>query len=258
MNFTSTATSGEQSFLAHAALWRRNTKATLRNVEQQWNWPPEPWKFQYQKMEGIERQPPEKRPAQTTGYALPRLQWEEEMERYEESAFKWVVGSVVSFFSECDFCEEMHRVLPISATKHIFYSECVGIIMDNPTHYESDTCLNKFAQKWPKRMFQIFSTVQMQTWSHAAIFCHSFHSGLRHYPSKFGLKMVELFDRLIGSSSGMPANPTWFPPACSTFSSMNWDDLWHEAHMTQVCHYLRAGKDLKVPEEFRNHLPHKL
>lgn len=145
-----------------------------------------------------------------------------------------------------------------SQQTYISYSECVGIIMVNPTHYESDTCLNKFAQKWPKRMFQIFSTVQMQTWSHAAIFCHSFHSGLRHYPSKFGLKMVELFDRLIGSSSGMPANPTWFPPACSTFSSMNWDDLWHEAHMTQVCHYLRAGKDLKVPEEFRNHLPHKL
>ena len=74
--------------MAHAALWRRDTEATLRNVEQQGNWPPEPWKFQYEKMERHERETSEKRSAQTAGHALPRLQWEEEMERYKESAFQ--------------------------------------------------------------------------------------------------------------------------------------------------------------------------
>ena len=112
MNFTSTATSGEQSFLAHAALWRQDTEATLRNVEQQWNWPPEPWKFQYQKMEGSEREPWEKTQAQTIGHTLPRLHWEEEMEGYKESAFKRVVDSVVSFFLwACDVCQGKHPFL---------------------------------------------------------------------------------------------------------------------------------------------------
>ena len=36
------------------------------------------------------------------------------------------------------------------------------------------------------------------------------------------------------------------------------DDMWDEAHMSQVCHYVRAGKDLKIPEEFRDYIPRKL
>ena len=39
---------------------------------------------------------------------------------------------------------------------------------------------------------------------------------------------------------------------------MSFDDMWDEAHMSQVCHYVRAGKDLKIPEEFRDYIPRKL
>ena len=87
------------------------------------------------KMERHERETSEKRSAQTAGHALPRLQWEEEMERYKESAFQWVVGSVVSsFFFYLNPIsvknQEGHHFQPAQATKHTFYSECVEINME--------------------------------------------------------------------------------------------------------------------------------
>ena len=67
-----------------------------------------------------------------------------------------------------------------------------------------------------------------------------------------------MFDGLISTKTGMPISPAVFPPACSTFSQMSFDDMWDEAHMSQVCHYVRAGKDSKIPEEFRDYIPRKL
>ncbi|CAL1167367.1 unnamed protein product [Cladocopium goreaui] len=79
------------------------------------------------------------------------------------------------------------------------------------------------------------------------------------YPPKFGLKLVELFHDLINDKSGMPELPSSpLPSSEETFRSMDFDDVWTEASMVSVCHYLRAGCHLRIPEKFRDLLPKKL
>lgn len=48
------------------------------------------------------------------------------------------------------------------------------------------------------------------------------------------------------------------PDAAETFGNMEWGDLWSEAHMVSVCHYLRAGIHLKIPVDFWGVVPRKL
>ena len=56
----------------------------------------------------------------------------------------------------------------------------------------------------------------------------------------------------------MPALPPVIPDASETFAKLSFDDLWPEAHMTAVAHYLRAGIHLKIPSEFLPLLPRRL
>lgn len=56
----------------------------------------------------------------------------------------------------------------------------------------------------------------------------------------------------------MPALPDSIPPTEKIFGDMGFEDLWPESYITSVCHYLRAGTHLKIPEEFRELLPNKL
>lgn len=88
--------------------------------------------------------------------------------------------------------------------------------------------------------------------------CSRFWSLLRCYPAKFGLKLVELFHSMIADKRGMPELPAVVPSAEETFASLEFDDVWSEAHMVNVCHYLRAGVHLKIPPSFRGLLPTKL
>ncbi|CAL1142008.1 unnamed protein product [Cladocopium goreaui] len=60
------------------------------------------------------------------------------------------------------------------------------------------------------------------------------------YPQKFGQKLVEMFYRMIKEKRGMPELPEHVPSAAETFASMSFDDMWQEAFMADVCHYLRA------------------
>ena len=70
---------------------------------------------------------------------------------------------------------------------------------------------------------------------------------------------MELFHDLINDKSGMPELPSSpLPTAEETFASMDYDDVWTEASMVSVCHYLRAGCHLRIPEKFRDLLPKKL
>ncbi|CAL1152385.1 unnamed protein product, partial [Cladocopium goreaui] len=59
----------------------------------------------------------------------------------------------------------------------------------------------------------------------------------RHYPSKFGQKLMEMFDGLISTKTGMPISPAVFPPACSTFSQMSFDDMWDEELERQLADF---------------------
>ena len=81
---------------------------------------------------------------------------------------------------------------------------------------------------------------------------------LRNYPPAFGKKFVELFKDLVADRRGMPVLPASIPSTEEIFNSMSFDDNWGEAHMTAVCHYLRSGVHLKIPESFRDLLPVKL
>lgn len=57
---------------------------------------------------------------------------------------------------------------------------------------------------------------------------------------------------------GMPTLPPKIPTAAETFNSLKFEDLWAEAGMQSVCHYLRSSVHLRVPEEFAGLLPRKL
>lgn len=56
----------------------------------------------------------------------------------------------------------------------------------------------------------------------------------------------------------MPTLPESVPSAEQTFQEMQFTDLWPEASMTKVCHYLRGGMHLRIPPTFLTLLPTKL
>jgi len=80
----------------------------------------------------------------------------------------------------------------------------------------------------------------------------------RNYPKKFGQKLVNLFEKMSVEKHGMPKLPPSTPTAEATFSSLDFEDLWAEAKMASVCHYLRGGCFLNVPPTFKSLLPRKL
>ncbi len=75
---------------------------------------------------------------------------------------------------------------------------------------------------------------------------------------KFGLHLVDLWKRLTDNKSGMPPLPEFTPNAEDTFSSMEFETLWKEADMVDVCRWLRGGRNLKIPTAFRDLLPRKM
>ena len=81
---------------------------------------------------------------------------------------------------------------------------------------------------------------------------------LRCYPPQFGLKFVEIFHSLISDKLGMPELPLTVPSAEETFASLEFSDVWSEASIVSLCHYLRSGIHLKIPPSFRELLPAKL
>ena len=80
----------------------------------------------------------------------------------------------------------------------------------------------------------------------------------RNYPPGFGEKLVKIFQELITLKQGMPTLPDPVPDAKETFSSMSYDDNWQDADVVSVVHWLRGGRDLAIPEEWRKLLPEKL
>ncbi|CAK9073024.1 unnamed protein product, partial [Durusdinium trenchii] len=84
----------------------------------------------------------------------------------------------------------------------------------------------------------------------------------REYPVMFGLKMVELYDALVGTRTGMPTLPPRLPPLDETLAqALDQDEendaesSWAEAELTAVVRYLRGGKSLQLPLDVRTVLP---
>ena len=80
-------------------------------------------------------------------------------------------------------------------------------------------------------------------------------AALRNYPSRFGLQLVSLFENLKADRKGAASCPVELPSAAATFARASFQDMWDEADMASVCHYLRAGTKLSIPDEFRPFLP---
>ena len=81
------------------------------------------------------------------------------------------------------------------------------------------------------------------------------YSKLRNYPRKFGVRLVALWKRMTTEKRGMPILPAQRDSASEVFASLRYDDMWQEAQMASVCHYLRGGKSLAIPSHFRDLMP---
>lgn len=83
----------------------------------------------------------------------------------------------------------------------------------------------------------------------------------REYPTTFGMKFVELWEQLVSEKYGNPELPPVTPPAAETFAQAEFgadeDSAWSEANLEDVVRYLRGGKNLSIPDEFRRVLPHR-
>ena len=80
----------------------------------------------------------------------------------------------------------------------------------------------------------------------------------REYPPAFGDKLVSLFEDFVSGKQGMPQLPEAVPSAMRVWLEMGFEDIWEEAQMAKVVHWLRGGKDLKIPIEFRTLLPSRI
>ena len=68
----------------------------------------------------------------------------------------------------------------------------------------------------------------------------------REYPGKFALKLVSLYNDLVGDKLGVPNLPDDVPSVPDILDSMALSDVWEEAEMGQVVQYLRAGTSLSL------------
>ena len=75
---------------------------------------------------------------------------------------------------------------------------------------------------------------------------------------KFGFKLVDLYDSLTTSSRGR-APVTEVPSALESFQGMA-DDIpaLQFAEMGEVFNYLRKGKHLAIPDEWKPYVPKAL
>ena len=82
---------------------------------------------------------------------------------------------------------------------------------------------------------------------------------LREYPVRFGFKLVDLDHDLTTSSRGrapFPIDPAGIPSAVESFRRMPEDaHALQFAQLDQVFNYLRRGKHMVIPKEWKNLVP---
>jgi hypothetical protein len=75
---------------------------------------------------------------------------------------------------------------------------------------------------------------------------------LRIYPKQFSKLFVKLLPEL---RTPMPVAWTHSTYGTDMFAKLDWDDLWDDAAIRSVCHYMRGSFDLVIPPEWRGVLP---
>lgn len=82
---------------------------------------------------------------------------------------------------------------------------------------------------------------------------------LREYPVRFGFKLVDLYDDLTTSSRGrapFPSDPAGIPSAPESFRRMpEGGHALQFAQLDQVFNYLRRGKHMVIPNEWKDLVP---
>ena len=82
---------------------------------------------------------------------------------------------------------------------------------------------------------------------------------LRHYPLRFGFKLLELRERLVsdrsGNSCGKGAPPPNYLDLYVALKRLDDEHVWEEAEMDETYLYLRMAKGLKIPSEIEPLLP---
>lgn len=80
----------------------------------------------------------------------------------------------------------------------------------------------------------------------------------RHYPVRFGFRIVEIFESLVENKSGQPAvvsGPVSMEDLFRSFQGLDWGKIWPEAEVGRVCKYMFGSKDLDIPPEFKAMVP---
>lgn len=75
---------------------------------------------------------------------------------------------------------------------------------------------------------------------------------LRHYPYRFGLRVLRILPKLqeSGCRRDFPEVPPDFCPL-EMYQSQEFDDLWEDAGTEDVLEYILGNKSLKIPKEWQ-------
>ena len=87
------------------------------------------------------------------------------------------------------------------------------------------------------------------------LFCHPTTAPSRHYPYRFGLRLLRILPQLQedGCSKKFPDIPKRFCPL-TFYKSLDFDDMWEDAGIPQVMEYISSNKHLAVPSKWKDHL----
>ena len=81
---------------------------------------------------------------------------------------------------------------------------------------------------------------------------------LRQYPERFCVRMLALLNELMENKSGAPLLPESLPEVPEILEGMAFTELWAEAEMAEVVRYLRGGRGLQLPPQYRSLFPDSL
>ena len=77
---------------------------------------------------------------------------------------------------------------------------------------------------------------------------------LRSYPVKFGWQITRMLPGLCPDKAPRPQGPSEDFHGPTYFSQLEMTD-WEEAHFKDACHYVRGGKTLMCPQEWKDVIP---
>ena len=75
---------------------------------------------------------------------------------------------------------------------------------------------------------------------------------------RFGMFLADKCENLKKACRAMPEVPSDIPPARDIFESMSYGsnaELWSNCNLKDCFKYLRGGKKLRIPEEWKDLMP---